>query len=181
MKTKRESSFGYKMMVWTYKLVDLFNSPDQKLDELDIRQGNVVVDYGCGPGRYLQKASDLVGKEGKVYAADIHIEALNYSQKIIKVNNLKNVEISLIQNDKSSIPDNEANLIYAIDMFHHVNQPQPFFKELYRIIKKDGQLYLEDGHQSRETSLNKIKQSNLWQVKSEDGNWITLTPKSGQV
>jgi len=165
-------------MVWTYKLVDLFYSPDKKLDELDINRGDVVVDYGCGPGRYLQKAADLVGSEGKVYATDIHIEALNYSQKVIKVNHLKNVEIILIKDDKSSIPDNQADLIYAIDMFHYVNQPQPFFRELYRIIKKEGHLYLEDGHQSRTNSLTKIAQSNLWQVKSEDSNWMILSPKS---
>ncbi|MCD4682245.1 MAG: hypothetical protein K8R86_03090, partial [Bacteroidales bacterium] len=42
------------------------------IDKFGIRKGNVIVDYGCGPGMHIKRASGLVGNEGLVYAVDIH-------------------------------------------------------------------------------------------------------------
>lgn len=174
---QRMPNLGFKMMVWTYKLVDLIHTPQKKLDKFNIQEGDVVVDYGCGPGRYVQKASELVGKNGKIYAADIHKMALNYTKKEVKKYKLENVIPCLINNGKSPIEDNVADKIYALDMFHHVHNPETFFSDLHRILKRDGKLYLEDGHQPRETARKKIAKSDLWNIANESESYLTLLPK----
>lgn len=78
------TDLGFKMMVWTFKIGDIFNPPGDILDEFNISEGDIVVDYGCGPGRYLKKASELVGDNGRVYAVDILEIALEYAEKEIK-------------------------------------------------------------------------------------------------
>lgn len=38
-------------------------------------------------------------------------------------------------------------------MFHQVRNLNKFFKDLHKMIKKNGRLYLEDGHQPRKINL----------------------------
>ena len=92
MLEKKIKNLGFRMMVLTYRISDLFKQPGEILEEFDIAEGDTVVDYGCGPGRYLKTASELVGEEGKVYAADIHELALEYIKEEIRQNNLQNVQ-----------------------------------------------------------------------------------------
>lgn len=76
-----QKEMGYRFMVWGFKIMDLFGKPDRRLNDFDIMQGSVVVDYGCGPGRYIQKASELVGPAGRVYAVDISRMAIDIVRK----------------------------------------------------------------------------------------------------
>lgn len=165
-------NLGFRMMVWTYKIRDLFSPAGEILEEFNINKGDTVVDYGCGPGRYLKKASNLVGENGKVYAVDIHDLAIEYAKAEINQNNLQNVLPVLVQNNDISIDDNIADVIYALDMFHHISKPKIFFQKLSKIIKKDGILFIEDGHQSREDSINKIEQSSLWKIDEQKQNYL---------
>ena len=177
IESKRMSNLGFHLMTWTYRLVDFFvPGMTDKLEEFGIKKGDIVVDYGCGPGRYVKKASELVGKEGLVYAADIHSLAIEKVKKLIRRNQLTNVEPVLINGYDSGLDDNSADVIYALDMFHHVARPEKFFSELSRIIKQNGTLFLEDGHQSRKDTLKKLERSNLWSLEKEKNSYIICRP-----
>jgi ubiquinone/menaquinone biosynthesis C-methylase UbiE len=177
MSSKRKmQNLSFKMMAWTFKVIDLIHNPHNKLEEFNIVKGDVVVDYGCGPGRYLQKAAELVGTEGKVYAVDVHPLAIDYVNEKIRKHKLDNVTPYLVENGTTQIESDSADIIYALDMFHAVDEPETFFRELDRISKKDGTLYLEDGHQSRQVSREKIALSNLWNIEEEIDNFLILTP-----
>lgn len=178
MKRKKKiPNLGFKIMVGMYGLIDLFHTPQNKIAKFDINESDVVVDYGCGPGRYVKKASELVGKTGKVYAVDIHKMAIQYVDREIEKYKLENVESCLVQNGTTGIEDNSADVIFALDMFHHVDETEEFFLELHRIIKPEGILYLEDGHQARKLSKHKISRSNLWEIMKESSALIQLVPK----
>jgi len=82
------------------------------------------------------------------------------------------VETVLVKDYQSNIPDHVADLIYAMDMFHMVKHPDLFLSELHRILKTDGRLIIEDGHQPRENTKNKIHQTHLWKIiKQEKDIW----------
>jgi len=178
MSSKRKmQNLGFKMMIWTFKVIDLIYNPQNKLEEFNIGKGDVVVDYGYGPGRYLQKAAELVGTEGKVYAVDVHPLAIDYVNEKIRKHKLENVKPYLVENGKTQIESDSADIIYALDMFHAVIKPETFFRELDRISKREGTLYLEDGHQSRQVSKKKIASSNLWKIKEEQNRMLILTSR----
>jgi hypothetical protein len=65
-------------------------------------------------------------------------------------------------------------VVYALDMFHRVDDPVTFLKNIRKIIKKDCLFYLEDGHQLRETTLDKVKRCDLWAVQAEKDNYVVL-------
>ena len=51
---------------------------------------------------------------------------------------LRNVKTILTDGNNTSLPDEAADLIYALDMFHMIKDTGPFLKELNSITRKDG-------------------------------------------
>jgi ubiquinone/menaquinone biosynthesis C-methylase UbiE len=174
--TMKESPFAYNLMVTSYRIEDLFHKPGRQIKDFGIRKGDTVVDYGCGPGRHLKTASDLVGSTGRVYAADINLIALEHAQKRIQKEGLLNIVPYLIENDACGIPGNCADVVYALDMFHRVGNTNAFFSELFRLIKNTGVLYLEDGHQARRKTLEKVQASGQWKLGGEKAGHVILKP-----
>lgn len=164
----------YNLMILQYKIHDAFKKPGSQLKQFGIKPGFTVVDYGCGPGRYVETAASLVGKSGLVYAADISEIAIKHVKRRIISGNFHNVIPILLGTGKDTIPSGCADVVYALDMFHRVDDPVLFLKCIREIIKKDGMLYLEDGHQSRETTLNKVKNSDLWLIQTQTAHYVVL-------
>jgi ubiquinone/menaquinone biosynthesis C-methylase UbiE len=173
---KKNGDALYRLMVWMMNAEDLFRKPGGILDEFNIKEGQTVVDYGCGPGRYLAKASGLVGPRGKVWAADISPMALRYAKERITRAGLTNVETALIENGSVGVGAHCTDIVYALDMFHAVDDAGEFLSIIHNVIKKDGALYLEDGHQSRETSKAKIARSGLFRLDGETKGYMRLKP-----
>ena len=171
------SDFGFRLMVGVYWVVDLFYSPEKRIRRFGIKKGTTLLDYGCGPGRYLRGFCSVVGNNGKVYAADIHELALYYSKKRIKKHSLRNVELLLVRDYHCDIADSAVDFICALDMLHLVGEPGIMFKELHRIIKPDGILILDDGHQKRKVTKKQISESNLWSVFEESKDHLKCVPK----
>ena len=147
---------AFRIMTLIFKTANFFKNKGKCIDEFGIKKGSTVIDYGCGPGMHIKRASELVGNEGLVYAVDIHELAIKSVKKIIAKNKLCNVKTHQTADNKVEISDNTGDLIYALDMFHMVKDYKSFLSELNRIAKPDCTLILEDGHQSRKKSTEKI-------------------------
>ncbi len=169
---ERMPDLGFKLMTLFFRIIDCFYSDDNIIEKFGIKSGNTVVDYGCGPGRYIKKVSEVVGSTGKVYAVDIHEIAMQYVKSKIKKYKLDNVTPVLAKGYSCDIENDEADLIYALDMFHMIKNPTYFLKELNRLIKKDGVLIIEDGHQARKKSKKKIIDSQFWQIIEETKRYL---------
>ena len=76
-KPQAMADVGFRGMVWCYKLVDLFEKPEKHLKKIPLKEGMMVVDYGCGPGRYTLPIAKLIGEKGKVFAVDIQPLAIS--------------------------------------------------------------------------------------------------------
>jgi len=168
--------FAFRIMKVFFAIFYFFNPAWKKLNRFGIKPGSTIVDYGCGTGAYIKDASLMVGKEGTVYAVDVHEMAISSVKKLIKKYNLANVNTVLTDGNKSEIPDDTADLIYALDMFHMVKDPASFLKELCRITKQNGILIIEDGHQPRSASKEKILLSGFWKIIYEEKGFLKCSP-----
>jgi len=170
---------------WCFKLMDLFFHIidyiypyiDKRVEKFGIKPGLTIVDYGCGPGRYTIRFAKLAGEQGKVFAVDIHKLAIEEIKKKIEKYGLKNVVPVLTDGYRSGLPDNTADLVCAIDMFHMVSNTSEFLAELKRIIKEDGILVIDDGHQRRSTTRKAIVESGLWEILVETKDHLKCKPK----
>ncbi len=175
--TEMMPGWGFHLMRMSWKVLDIFSDPSRTLDQFNIQEGWHIIDYGCGPGRYIKRASELVGKAGRVYAVDIHDIALNCVRKCKKKNQLSNVYPVKAKAYFVPIPENSADLIYVLDVFHMVSQPKLFLQELHRLIKGSGYIILEDGHQKRQKTINKVLSSMIWEIKDQTSTHLVLIPK----
>ena len=167
---------AFQIMSFFFTIRDAFSPVDKRVDAFGIKEGFTVIDYGCGPGSYLKRASELAGENGRVYAADIHELAIESVRKKIEKHNLKNVVPILVDGYSCDIKDHTADVIYALDMFHMIKDTTPFLEELHRLLKKDGFLIIEDGHQSRNETKSKINDSKVWNIAEEFKKHLKYTP-----
>ena len=172
----RMPDIAFRGMSFLFSIWGIFASPGKKLKKFGIKPGDTVIDFGCGPGNYIKEASLLAGDNGLVYAADIHELAIKSINKKIAKYNLANVKTVLVKDYKCGIADNTADVIYALDMFHMVKQPDIFLKEMHRMLKKNGRLVIEDGHQPREQAKQKISATKIWKIKEETKGWLVCIP-----
>ena len=172
----RMPDLAFKIMALMFKIRDMFIQNDKLLYEFGIRQGQSIVDWGCGPGSYIRKASELVGTGGKVYAIDIHELAIEYVNKRISKENIQNVTALVASKERCPLNDNSIDLIYALDMFHMVANPIIFLKELNRISKPDGILFIDNGHQKRDKAKTKINSSGTWKITEERSRYMKCRP-----
>jgi ubiquinone/menaquinone biosynthesis C-methylase UbiE len=89
------SDFGFKAMVFTFKIRDFFRSRRDVVKEVGIKEGFRVLDYGCGSGSYIRAVANLVENSGRIYALDIQPLAIEMVKKIAAKNHLTNVETIL--------------------------------------------------------------------------------------
>ncbi len=172
----RMPNWAFRMMAFMFNGADLLKSPNRRLDAFGIQNGQTVVDWGCGTGRYLKQASELVGDKGTVYAVDIHQLAIEAAANVAQKYNLNNVHPVLTDGKTVNIPPQTADLIYALDMFHMVKDTKAFLTELCRITKPDGILILEDGHQQRALAKEKVNNSGCWEIISETKAYMKCKP-----
>jgi ubiquinone/menaquinone biosynthesis C-methylase UbiE len=158
----------YKLMSFSMKIIDkLKGYSDKNFDTLGIKAGQTVIDYGCGPARYIENASKAVAETGKVIAVDIHPLAVRDAKRKAEVLGLKNVEVMLAIGYEAPIQSGIADVVYALDMFHMIEKTDLFLKELSRLAKDDGLIIIEDGHQSREETKKKILASGFLKIIEE--------------
>jgi ubiquinone/menaquinone biosynthesis C-methylase UbiE len=167
----------FRRMAFFFKIRDIFAPHDYKLESFGIKNGDTVVDCGCGTGSCLLKASNLVGYKGTVYAVDIHEMAIQAAHRTAEKFKCINIKPVLSSVSSIPLPDECADCIYALDMFHMVSDSATFLKELHRITKKSGRLILEDGHQPRLQSKQKILASGVWNISEENKKWLVCIPK----
>lgn len=168
---------AFSAMAFLFRIRDRIYPPENKVARFGIRPGMTVVDYGCGPGGYLESAARLAGPNGIVYAVDIHERAIeSVSQRITKTGQ-KTIIPVLAEGYNSGLTTGSADLVYALDMFHMVPDTDAFLKELLRITKSDGILIIDDGHQPRERTRQIISGSGLFEIISEEKDLLRCSPK----
>lgn len=173
---ERMPDFVFRFMKILFKAYYFFKPVSKYIGLFGIKPGDTIIDYGCGPGDYIRTASQLVGEKGFIYAVDVHEMAIASVEKLIKKHDLRNVRTVLTNGVTVNIEDNKADLIYAIDMFHMVKDTDSFLKELNRITRKDGTLIIEDGHQPRSLSKEKIEHSGCWEIMEEQKRFLKCRP-----
>lgn len=125
------------------------------MDALGIKEGDVVIDFGCGTGAFAVMAA----KEGaEVYAVDVSEEMLRKAEEKAGkegVGNIRFCHAGFLTYEHSGPP---ADYIVTSLALHHL----PDFwkgvalKRLYKILKPGGILYIQDVVIEEENAMENI-------------------------
>ena len=137
-----------------------------------VQPGMTVVDYGCGPGRYTTEFARLVGDEGVVYAVDLLDIALEQTGKRLEKMGVCNVNLVKADGYDTGIPDGAADMVFAIDMIHHIDDIPALLREIWRISTPDASLVFSGGHMSRRAVKTKVSVGGGWQLAEEHKHFL---------
>lgn len=110
----------------------------------EIKEGEIILDFGCGAGIDLIFASKLVGDQGRVVGLDLVPEMLERAKKNIDKLDLKNTSLVLSKDENLIFPDATFDTIISNSVFNLVPNKEFLFKELYRVLKPKGKLMVVD-------------------------------------
>lgn len=123
-----------------------------------IREGEVVVDLGCGGGMDVFLAAPKVGFSGRVIGIDMTTEMLERARAGQQKLGLTNVEFHQSTIDKLPLPDNSVDCVISNCVINLVPDKLAVFREILRVLKPGGRVALSDIALKRELP-NEVKQS----------------------
>jgi len=147
------------------------------LQRIGIKNGQTVLDFGCGSGTYTIPAAKIVGKQGRVYALDKDKKALDSLMKKAELAGLKNIRRMATSGEmRIELPDESVDVSLLFDVFHRyyfsqIEDRKRLLDEIYRIIKIDGLVSVWPKHMESE-ARDEIEHANFYMEKEYVGTLI---------
>jgi ubiquinone/menaquinone biosynthesis C-methylase UbiE len=100
-----------------------------------VREGMTALDLGCGPGFFTLEMARLVGKTGKVIAADLQAGMLEkLKNKLQGLEFRSRVALHPCQAEKIGLTE-KVDFILIFYMLHEVPNPPAFLAEIASLLK----------------------------------------------
>lgn len=161
MTTKPGRRLDFSLTAFMFASRDRVAPRIHVLEEVRIRPGHRVLDFGCGPGSYVVPAAELVGDAGRVYALDCNPLAVERVARRARAHRLGNVE-PVLSDCKTGLADASVDVVLLYDTLHDWESPIEVLEELYRVSKPGGTLSVSDHHPSEAEIVASVTASGLF-------------------
>lgn len=114
------------------------------LSAIDLKEGENVVDAGCGRGYISLEAARIIGPKARVLAIEIHEGAINELRERLEANGLENLDT--VHGDATRdlpVGDGTIDVFLMVKVFHgfFINEElDSITDEIHRILTKDGRI-----------------------------------------
>ena len=113
--------------------------PDQVVEQMKLKQTDVVADVGAGTGYFSFRISRVVA-QGKVFAVDIQPEMLAVIEKRKKESKADNVIAVKSMEADAKLPDNSVDVALLVDVYHEFSFPREMMLSLVKALKPGGRV-----------------------------------------
>ncbi len=139
--------------------------PEELLDLLGIKEGDVVADIGAGAGFFSLRAAERVGRTGEVLAVDVQPEMIAGLKMMMKRFGHENIVPILGNVDDPKLPADSVDHVLIVIAYHEFSHPVEMMLKVHKAMKQDGQMliveYKAEDLSSRVAPLHKMSEAEI--------------------
>lgn len=140
------------------EMADVLLSPERRahldpvraLGEFGLHEGATLADLGCGPGFFTLPAAKIVGRRGRVHAADVQPEMLARVREAAEASRITNIETHLVREEPREngwaydfgVPRASVDLALVAFVLHEAEDPSSFLREAAQLLRRSGRIAL---------------------------------------
>ena len=120
-----------------------WQKPDDVIKSFNLSNNAVVVDLGSGTGYFGVRIAPHV-KDGKVICFDQSSKMTEYLTNRASELGLNNIDARTTKSDGSFELEEKADLIFSVDVYHHLHNRVPYYSQIAQYLKSEGVLVVID-------------------------------------
>ena len=111
----------------------------------EVGAGQVVADFGCGPGALVVEMARRVGSSGRVIGLDINEDFLERTRLLAEQEGLADrVETVLLEDDGIPLADRSVDRVLCKNVLEYVPDPERTIREFHRVLRPGGRAHVSD-------------------------------------
>ena len=134
-----QAKFDAWAPTYEHKRYDFFRRMQERvLKQLDLTEGMILLDIGCGTGWAVRRAASMVGSRGGARGIDLSGKMIENAKKASR--GIANVEFT--QGNAEALPfaDESFDRVMCTMSFHHDLNPSNAVSEIARVLKHTGKV-----------------------------------------
>jgi len=118
-----------------------FESGRMLIDRMNVREGDSVLDVGCGTGRLALYLAKIVGQVGSVTGIDPSPHRIRIAESKVKARAVKNVRFQIGRGeDLHALPGGTFSHVCYSSVFHWIEDKRATLREASRVTKPGGNI-----------------------------------------
>lgn len=118
--------------------IESFTGANNPQPFVELKEGEIVLDLGCGAGLDLYFYANSVGEKGKIYGLDISEDMVNKAQSNMEAVGIKNVKIKCGHSDNLPFEDNFFDVVASNGIYNLSPNKEKVMEEVLRVLKAGG-------------------------------------------
>lgn len=143
-------------------LYESFTGANNPQPFINLKEGDIILDLGCGAGLDLYFYAKAVGAKGRVYGLDISEDMVSKAKSNMELVGIKNVEIKCGYSDNLPFDDNSFDVVASNGIYNLSPDKEKVMREVFRVLKPGGRTVFCEIVLREPLSENERKNINDW-------------------